>query len=166
MGPIVVGMADCVVTDVPGQVLSTSALGSCIGLAVHDARLPVGGLLHFMLPDSAIDPARGREDPFVFADTGIAALLRAMAVRGATRLVAHAAGGAQIMVGKDVLEIGKRNYLATRRILWKAGILLRGQSVGGNQPRNLRLEVGSGRVWMEEAGSVAGRAPAGVRKEA
>ena len=55
MDQIVVGMADCRISDTPGQVLATYALGSCIGLAIHDAKAGVGGLLHFMLPDSSID---------------------------------------------------------------------------------------------------------------
>ena len=42
MDQIVVGMADCRIGDVPGQVLATYALGSCIGLAVHDPKA-VGG---------------------------------------------------------------------------------------------------------------------------
>jgi len=152
---IVVGMADCAIADVPGQVLTTYALGSCIGLAIHDARSPVGGLLHFMLPDSAIDPERGREKPFMFADTGIPLLLDRMRAMGASRhgLVAHAVGGAQIMDEGNVFAIGRRNYLATRRILWKAGILLRGEVVGGGRSRTMRLEIGTGRIWLDEGGS-------------
>jgi chemotaxis protein CheD len=152
MEPIVVGMAECVIADVPGQVLTTYALGSCIGLTVHDAHASLGGLLHFMLPDSAIDPVRGREEPCMFADTGIAVLLERMAARGAGGLAAHIAGGAQVIDGDDVLEIGKRNYLASRRILWKAGILLRGAAIGGTRCRSMHLEIGSGRVWVAEGG--------------
>jgi len=155
MDQIVVGMADCGISIVPGQVLITYALGSCIGLAAHDPKAGVGGLLHFMLPDSSIDSARGRENPFMFADTGIALLFDALARRGANkrRLVVHAAGGAQIMDEANVFEIGKRNYLATRKILWKAGILLQGEAVGGVNSRTMRLEVGSGRVWLQESGT-------------
>jgi chemotaxis protein CheD len=148
-------MADCAIGDVAGQVLTTYALGSCIGLAVHDVHSPIGGLLHFMLPDSAIDPARGREMPFMFADTGIPLLLQRMRALGATRpsLSAFAVGGAQIMDGQNVFAIGERNYLATRRILWKAGILLRGEAIGGTRPRTMGLEVGTGRIWLEEGGA-------------
>src|ERR1035438_6469681 len=56
MAQIVVGMADCRISDAPGEVLATYALGSCIGLMVHDPIRSIGGLLHFMLPDSSIDP--------------------------------------------------------------------------------------------------------------
>ncbi len=154
MEQIVVQMADCRVADVPGQVLATYALGSCIGLAVHDPKANVGGLLHFMLPDSAIDPVRGRENPCMFADTGIALLLDQVCRKGASkqRLMVHAAGGAQMMDRENVFEIGKRNYLAMRKILWKKGILVHAEAIGGANSRTVRLQIGSGRVWLQEAG--------------
>lgn len=164
MEPILVGMADCAVAEMPGQVLATYALGSCIALALHDAGAPVGGLLHFMLPDSRLDATRARSNPFMFADTGIALLLAHMSARGATRLTAHAAGGARLMDGEDILEIGNRNYLATRRILWKAGLLLRGQAIGGTSSRNMYLEVGSGKVWVDEPGRRAEILSAGFKQ--
>lgn len=154
MAEVVVGIADCRVGNVPGQVLVTYALGSCIGLTVYDPSAEVGGLLHFMLPDSTIDSARGRDNPYMFADTGIPLLLQAVYGQGATkrRLVAQAVGGAQMMDPQNVFEIGKRNYQALRRILWKSGILLQSEAVGGVQSRTVRLEIGTGRVWLQEGG--------------
>jgi chemotaxis protein CheD len=151
---IVVGMADCRIAQVSGQVLATFALGSCIGLTVHDCNAAVGGLLHFMLPDSSIDPARARANPFMFADTGIPLLLEQVFGKGATRrnLAVHAVGGARMMDQEQVFEIGKRNYLAARKILWKAGLLLSGEAVGGLNSRTVRLEVGSGRISLQEGG--------------
>jgi chemotaxis protein CheD len=152
---IIVGMADCRVGADPGQVLVTYALGSCIGLTLYDPVATVGGMLHYMLPDSTIDSARARENPCMFADTGVPLLLEQVIGRGASkrRLIAHAVGGAQIMDQERVFEIGKRNYLALRRVLWKAGLLLQGEAVGGMNSRTLRLDVGSGRLWFHEAGT-------------
>ena len=154
MEQIVVGMADCRIATVSGQVLATFSLGSCIGLAVYDAAAGVGGLLHYMLPDSAIDPARARENPLMFADTGIALLIRRVCAAGAGKrhLVAHAAGGASVIDSHCGFDIGKRNYLALRKILWKAGVLLSGEAVGGGVSRTMRLEIGSGRLWLQEGG--------------
>lgn len=154
MEQIVVGMADCGVGDLPDQVLTTYALGSCIGLTVHDPQAAVGGMLHFMLPDSQIDPERGRTKPYMFADTGIPLLLERVCQRGASkrRLVAHAIGGAQMMDPQQVFAIGKRNYLAVRKLLWKAGVLLKGEAVGGMESRTVRLEIGTGKVWLQQAG--------------
>ena len=148
MEQIVVGMADCRVGDASSQVLATYALGSCIGLAIHDPKAAVGGLLHFMLPDSAIDPARGRENPWMFADTGIPRLLAEVCARGAVkrRLVVRAVGGASMMDPENVFDIGRRNYQAMRKILWKAGVLIHAEAVGGARSRTVRLEVGSGKL--------------------
>ena len=166
MEQIVVGMADCRVGDAPGQVLATYALGSCIGLTVYDPGAQVGGMLHFMLPDSTIDPARGRENPYMFADTGIPLLVSRVCERGASRrrLIVHAAGGAQILDQQCIFEIGKRNYLAMRKILWKAGILLHGEVVGGTNSRTIRLEIGTGRLWLQEGGVQRELAPPAPQK--
>jgi chemotaxis protein CheD len=153
---IVVGMADCRIGDAPGQVLATYALGSCIGLAVHDATAGVGGLLHFMLPDSAIDLNRSRDNPWMFADTGIPMMLDQVFARGASkrRLTVRAAGGASMMDRENIFDIGRRNYLAMRKILWKAGVMVHGEAVGGVRSRTVRLEIGTGKFLIQEAGEV------------
>ena len=163
MEQIVVGMADCRVGNAGDQVLATYALGSCIGLAVHDPKATVGGLLHFMLPDSTIDPARGRQNPWMFADTGIPRLLEEVCARGGNkrRLVVRAVGGASMMDQENIFDIGRRNYQAMRKILWKAGILIHGEAVGGVRSRTVRLEVGSGKLWLSEAGETR-ELPAGL----
>jgi chemotaxis protein CheD len=147
-------MADCRLGAEPGQVLATYALGSCIGLAVHDPLARVGGLLHFMLPDSAIDPDRSRQDPYRFADTGIPRLLEEVCSRGASkrRLVVAAAGGASMMDPQRFFDIGRRNYQAMRRLLWKAGLLLHAEDIGGDRSRTVYLEIGSGRFSVREEG--------------
>jgi chemotaxis protein CheD len=153
---IVVGMADCRIGDAPGQVLATYALGSCIGLALHDAKAGVGGLLHFMLPDSTIDRDRSRNNPWMFADTGIPLMLERLCARGASkrRLTVRAAGGASMMDQENVFDIGRRNYLAMRKILWKAGVLVHGEAVGGVRSRTVRLEISSGKFLILEDGAV------------
>ncbi len=162
MEQLVIGIADCGIADSPGQVLTTYALGSCIGVTMHDAKSGLGGLLHFMLPDSSLDPARARQNPYVFADTGIALLLEKLRARGAApkRLVVRAAGGAQMIDREGIFEIGKRNCLAMRKLLWKAGVLIDAEAVGGTQSRTMRLEIGSGRVWLHEGGEVREFPPA------
>ena len=156
MEQIVVGMADCRIGDAPDQVLATYALGSCIGLAIHDARAGVGGLLHFMLPDSAIDHGGSRENPWMFADTGIPMMLERICARGALkrRLTVRAAGGASMIDPKNIFDIGRRNYLAMRKILWKAGVMVHGAAVGGVRSRTVRLEIGSGKFFIQEGGEV------------
>jgi chemotaxis protein CheD len=162
---LIVGMADCKIAESAGQEISTYALGSCIGLTVYDPASQVGGLLHFMLPDSAIDPERGAGNPYKFADTGIPLLLAGVYARGASkkRLVVRVAGAADMLEIAGGLEIGKRNYLSLRRILWKAGLLIHGEAVGGNQSRTIRLEIGSGNLWLQESSGKREVFPVGMR---
>ena len=154
MSPVVVGMADGRVSGDPGQVLATYALGSCIALALHDPAARVGGMLHFMLPDSAIDPEKARRNPWMFADTGIPLLFRQAYEMGADkrRLVVRAAGGANVMDDAGLFQIGKRNGLAMRKILWKAGVLLKEETLGGSLSRSVYLEVASGAFRVRTAG--------------
>lgn len=155
MSNLVVGIADCQVSNLADQVLVTYALGSCIAVAIHDPVAGVGGMLHYMLPESAISPTKAGENPYMFADTGIPLLFRRAYGCGAEkrRLVVRVAGGAQVMDSQGVFNIGKRNYLALRKILWKAGVLVQAEEVGGNHSRTVRLEVGSGRFWLRAPGS-------------
>jgi len=149
---IVVNMADCGIADVPGQVLVTFGLGSCIGLAAYDPEAAVGALLHFMLPDSSIDLVKARANPWMFADTGIARLFDVLCRRGAAkhRLVLRAVGAARILDRENGFHIGKDNDTAMRRILHRAGLALDGEAIGGNEARTMRLEIGTGRVWFQE----------------
>jgi chemotaxis protein CheD len=151
---VVIGMADCGIAAEAESLLVTYALGSCIGLALYDPVASVGGLLHFMLPDSTQFPGKVQENPCRFADTGIPLLLDRVCAQGASRrrLIVYMAGGAQMLDSEGVFEIGKRNCLAARRLLWKYGLLLAGEAVGGVEFRTVTLEIGTGRFVMEEGG--------------
>jgi chemotaxis protein CheD len=153
---LIVGISDCKVTRDAESVLVTYALGSCIAVAMHDPVTKVSGLLHYMLPESSIDTNKAEQNPWMFADTGIPRLLDAVRAAGADgkRMVVRLAGGAQVLDGQGVFQIGKRNYLAARRILWKAGVFIAAEAVGGEVSRTTRLEVGSGRLWVREGGGI------------
>jgi chemotaxis protein CheD len=154
-GLVVVGVSDCRISQDPEASLITYALGSCIAVAIHDPVARVGGLLHLMLPDSTLDAAKAAEKPYMFADTGVPLLFRQAYAAGAvkSRLVVRIAGGAQVINDNGVFNIGKRNHLAVRKLLWRAGVLVASESVGGTESRTVRLEVGSGRFWLREAGA-------------
>lgn len=153
MSLIVVGVADCRVTNDPSNSLITYALGSCIAVAIHDRLAGVGGLLHFMLPES--QPDRGnQQNPYMFADTGVPLLFHRAYELGAEkrRISVCLAGGSQMMDENGVFNIGKRNHLAIRKILWKAGVLVQGEEIGGMGSRTVRLDVREGRFWLRGPG--------------
>jgi chemotaxis protein CheD len=153
---LVVGISDCKISNDADSVLVTYALGSCIAVALYDPIAKLGGLLHYMLPESALDAQKAQQNPFMFGDTGIKALLDAVRAGGGQprRMVVRLAGGAQVLDGEGIFQIGKRNYLAARKILWKAGILISAEAVGGEVSRTTRLELATGRMWVREAGGI------------
>ena len=168
MSAQVVGISDCKISWDPSDLLVTYALGSCIAVALYDPIAKVGGLLHYMLPDSALDTTKAQQNPFMFADTGIPRLIAAVKSKGAqpSRMIVRLAGGAQVLDNQGTFQIGKRNYLAAKRILWKAGVLIAAEAIGGEVSRTTRLEIATGRMWVREgAGSDAELAAHGVPKK-
>ncbi len=156
MKSLVVGISDCKVSNDLDSVLVTYALGSCIAVVLYDPATKVGGLLHYMLPESSLDAQKAQQNPCMFADTGIRALLHAVTASGGQprRMVVRLAGGAQVLDSEGVFQIGKRNYLAARKILWKAGILISAEAVGGEVSRTIRLDLSTGQMWIREAGGI------------
>ncbi|MFZ2448389.1 MAG: chemotaxis protein CheD [Syntrophobacteraceae bacterium] len=150
----VVGVADMAVSNAPNEVLVTYSLGSCIAVVIFDPLARVGGMLHYMLPESSLDPEKARQNPWMFADTGIAMLFKQSYQLGAKKenIVVKVAGGAQILDPNGVFNIGKRNYLALRKIFWRNNVMVASERVGGTVNRTVRLEMGTGRVLLKEAG--------------
>lgn len=146
----VIGMADLKVSTDSSDVLVTYALGSCLGVTVHDPVARVGGILHVMLPQSMINEEKARENPAMFVDTGVPKLIQDCIDAGAhkLRMIIVAVGGASTSraEGDDHFEIGKRNFIMLRKILWKTGLLLKSHDVGGAYSRTLFMEVGSGDI--------------------
>ena len=151
---VVVGVADCRITQDAAASIVTYALGSCIAVAIHDPVARVGGMLHLMLPESSLDTTKAERNPYMFADTGIPMLFRQAYAAGADkkRLVVRIAGGAQVMDDAGVFNIGKRNCLTVKKVLWRAGVMIAAESVGGRESRTVRLEMESGRFMMRTAG--------------
>lgn len=151
MGLLVVDIADFAVSKDSGTTLITYSLGSCIGISIWDPVAHVGGMLHYMLPESSLSPDKAKSNPAMFCDTGIPIMFRAAYELGATkkRLTVKVAGGSQLLDDKGTFNIGKRNYLALRKIFWKNGVLIDGEDVGGSISRTMRLNLASGEVTLK-----------------
>ena len=108
---IKVGMADLKIAKAP-DLLTTLGLGSCIGLTLYDPVSKVGGLVHYMLPDST--KLKNNTNIAKFGDTGIRELYKQIVANGANprRLVAKIAGGAKMFEVSglsNVGNVGERN---------------------------------------------------------
>ena len=56
------------------------------------------------------------------------------------------------MDDRGVFNIGKRNQLAVRKALWKAGLLTLSEDLGGQGSRTVRLNLETGTFWIRAAG--------------
>jgi chemotaxis protein CheD len=153
----IVGVADMKLGE-KGDVLVTHALGSCLGLVVHDPEAKVGGLLHAMLPLSKINPQKAAANPFMFVDTGVPELFKQLYGLGGkrSRLVVKAAGCASPLGENEMFKIGERNYLVLKKLLWKNNILIESESIGGTNSRTVYFDVSTGEVNINSNGKKSG----------
>lgn len=137
---IKVGMADLNICFSPDG-LTTLGLGSCVGIALRDPVLKMGGLAHIMLPDSTKIRSTTLNIP-KFADTGIEELVKRMEAKGArrSRMTAKLAGGASMFAfqgNSDMAQVGDRNVEASRRKLAQLRIPILAQDTGKNFGRTV-----------------------------
>lgn len=151
---VTIDISDAKVSANPADVLVTYSLGSCIGVSLYDPTTHIGGMLHYQLPSSQMDAARARAKPLMFADTGMQLLLDKLLAMGANkkRLQVRLAGGATMVTGPQGFDIGKRNYLAIRKILWSHGMFIDAEDVGGHSARNLYMDIADGTVTVRSSG--------------
>lgn len=151
---IKVGMADLNICKAP-DVITTLGLGSCIGLTFYDPVTKIGGMVHYMLPDST--KVKNNSNIAKFGDTGIEELLKRVVEAGAsrTRLVAKIAGGARMFEVSglsDIGNIGARNTEAAKVKLKELGIRLVAEDTGLNYGRTVELHCDTGEFYIKAVG--------------
>ena len=157
MGEVIkVGMADWK-TCSGEDAVTTLGLGSCVGIAICDPTMGVGGLAHIMLPCSA--EIRNNENRPKFADTGIEDLVSEIVKRGGNRnrLVAKIAGGAQMFAfgsKNDLIRVGERNILASKKKLEEMKIPLLAEDTGETYGRTVIFYPKSGDFYIRSVGKL------------
>lgn len=156
MGSVILGVGDYGASKNPGDEVKTYALGSCVSVILLDPKTRTVGMVHVALPDSSINKAKAAEKPGYFADTGIPALLAEMAKLGCHKkgrgMVVKLCGGANVMDTNDTFQIGKRNALAIKKILWSYGMGAVAEDLGENFSRTVSISVEAGQVTLSSPG--------------
>jgi chemotaxis protein CheD len=146
MGIVTVGIGEWAVSRDEADTLKTYALGSCVAVLIYDSRLRIAGMIHVALPDSSVDAERARSLPGYFADTGLPRMIEEMKALGAVRasVWVKLAGGASVMDPGGFFDIGKRNILAAKRILWGSSLGPVAEDTGGALSRTVSFAVSDG----------------------
>jgi len=149
---VVVGVGDCRIARYPTASIATYALGSCLAVIAFDWKARLGGLLHVMLPDSAIDHSKALTNPFLYVDTGVSELFRRLDKKGSplNSIRCCIVGGASMMADQAHFETGKRNYLALKKAFWRLGMFVDCEDVGGTESRSVRLDLATGRIELRK----------------
>lgn len=101
------------------DILIMTTLGSCIAACLWDRERRIGGMNHFMLPDSG-----GANDSGRYGSFAMELLINEMMKRGASKVTMEAKvfGGGAVVSGINSINVGQRNtefvldYLKTERI--------------------------------------------------
>jgi chemotaxis protein CheD len=154
-GRVVLGIGGLAARRAAAGTLVTHALGSCLGIVIHDKLHQVGGMLHAQLPLAQLSPDRAKDSPSLFVDLGIQLLFKAVTELGAVKrnLRVIVAGGANVTgTGGNQFDIANRNLTVMRKIFWQQGILIAAEDTGGGLPRTMTLDLATGLVQLESQG--------------
>lgn len=151
---LVVDIADIKVSNNQDDQIVTYALGSCLGLVVYDSMRKIGGMLHAMLPEGSQKKGEPGFNAMKYVDTGIPRLFKQCYEYGATKksLKVYAFGCANFNSGSsDMLQIGARNLAILRKVMWKNGVIIEHESVGGSVSRTIELVLATGEIKLKES---------------
>ncbi len=139
------------------DILVTTTLGSCVAACLWDPRRRVGGMNHFMLPESSgLD---GGNRAGCYGAYAMELLINELLARGATRqaLQAKVFGGGAVIAGMTSIDVGERNTRFVLDYLHTEHIPVVSRDVQGIHPRKVCFLPASGRAIVKRL------APAHVR---
>lgn len=150
----VVGISDMIASDNPTDTIVTYSLGSCLAIVCYDSVVKAAAMIHIMLPDSNIEKMSKNAasfNPLKYVDTGFTELMKECQKFGMRKsnICLSVFGGAQIFEREDHFNIGKRNYIALRKMIWQNGLLIRHEHVGGRVHRTVKIDVDSGEITLD-----------------
>ena len=93
------------------EMMLCTVLGSCVAACIRDYRSGIGGMNHFMLPDSAADDGSPMSKSARYGTYAMEILINQLLKMGARRenLEAKVFGGGKILKGMSAINIGQRN---------------------------------------------------------
>jgi len=157
MRVMTLGVGDLAAAHAPGTIIKTLALGSCVAVLFLDPQTRTVGMAHIALPESKINKRKALEKPGYFVDTGIAALMEEMNRVGCKGngkgMIVKLVGGAKIIMDSNsMFNIGRRNVLAVKKMLWSMGTGVTAEDVGGSISRSVALDGDTGEVVISSLG--------------
>ncbi len=154
---LTVGIADMKMLENSGTLI-TYALGSCIGISLHDPIKKVCALVHILLP---LNMELSRNVPYKYANTGIKEAIKQMERKGSVKsfIKAKIAGGACMFApapgaaSTNAMNVGQRNIESVKMALKSEGIKLIAEDTGGSKARTMSVDVETGVCSLKSYGT-------------
>jgi chemotaxis protein CheD len=137
----------------PGEYLATgedvmlvTLLGSCVSACIRDPLAGVGGMNHFMLPQSEC----GEGESARYGAYAMEMLINELLKRGAARarLEAKVFGGGAVLASLSSSNVGERNAHFVLEYLAAEGLPVLAQDLGDTCPRRVHYFPVTGRVML------------------
>lgn len=154
-----------IVRILPGEFQVTSddiglmtTLGSCVSACIRDVIRGVGGINHFMLPDSEIDS--GNLSSARYGSYAMEVLINELLKQGARRqnLEAKLFGGGNVLKSIKSSDVGARNCEFVRVYLQNEKIPVVAEDLGDVYPRKIVYFPNTGRTLVMRLGADNNRA--------
>ncbi len=134
------------------DMLLVTVLGSCVAACIRDQKSGIGGMNHFMLPDSRVDESSQSSGSARYGSYAMEILINDITKMGARRenLEAKVFGGGNVLPGMTVANVGERNAEFVLRFLATERIHVAAQDLVDIYPRKVYYFPKSGRVLVKK----------------
>jgi chemotaxis protein CheD len=136
-----------------------TVLGSCVSACIWDPAGRVGGMNHFMLPESGDRDVRGDQiaaatDGARYGSVAMEQLINALLKHGGCRerLRVKIVGGGRVLAGAT--DVGARNIAFVREFIRNENLTLVGEHLGSIFPRKVCFDPLNGRAQVQEIRSM------------
>lgn len=136
------------------DLMLVTVLGSCVSACIRDSGAGVGGMNHFMLPESEL--AGGATNSARYGSFAMEVLLNELFKQGARRscLEAKVFGGGNVLRGFTANQVGTRNAEFVRSYLEAERIPISAEDLGDIHPRKIYYFPKTGRVMVRKLNAV------------
>ena len=136
-----------------GEEMISTVLGSCVSACIHDRRLQIGGMNHFMLPEPASERS-GQRDAWSstvgraarYGNDAMEHLINALIKAGGRRedMQVKVFGGGRVLA--QMTDVGKRNIAFVERYLSTEGLAVAASDLGDIYPRQVQYFPATGKA--------------------
>lgn len=134
------------------KLVLVTVLGSCVAACLRDPILGVGGMNHFMLPESGNDANSPVSASMRYGTYAMEILINDLLKAGAKRenLEAKVFGGGNVLSGFLAINIGEKNAEFVRRYLQTENIKIVAEDLNDVHPRKVYFFPRTGKVFVRK----------------